>query len=274
MFNRYLRIYINSIRFIRQDVALESKIRTKAHIVDKAIHSIPFEIGRGLSNVKYLEYLLSIQETKNSDKVTIWANNILNIYHKKQNNPDMNVYRPTQYEKYPEVLELIKTRVSVRNFKFDKPEICDLNKAVEVALSAPSSCHRQPVKFYHIIKDDHICIATGCISGSTGFTNNNIPIISVVSADTRSYSLRDGETYVVDTALAVENFVLGLRMLGIGSTIMNWSHADNSQISELKGLCKVPDYEEIITTVAIGYPEKLPLKPSSVDSDSRSVVVE
>jgi nitroreductase len=271
---RYLRIYMHSLKFIRPEVAIDSKIRTKAHIVDKSIHSLPFQRGRGVSNAIFLKSLLSTQNLPDSVKVRNWAENILNLYEKKQEQPDLEVYENLHYENYPSILEVLKTRVSVRNFKRLKPELTDLNKAVEVALTAPSSCHRQPAFFYHIRKDEQIKAARSCIAGSTGFTYDNIPVITVVSADIRSYSPRDGETYIVDTALAVENYVLGLRLLGIGSTIMNWAHANNAQITKLKQLCRIPAHEEIITTVAIGYPEKLPLKPSSTSAESRSIAVE
>lgn len=273
-FKYNFKVYVNHINpdYESEDIML-SRIKTKAHILDKGLNMTPFQAGRSKSAYKIIKNLINDFDKKFSnfkkDPSYNWARNIVKTYEKKQLNPSISVNSQNKILKSNSLEKLIKERVSVRNFKH---KIIDKNtwiKIVECAMSAPSSCHRQPANYYIVSKKEIKDILLSCIAGSTGFANG-IPYLVIVSSDIRAYNINDRYTYLVDTSLSVNSFILGCKAYGVGSTIMNWSHATNRQNKTVKKVLGITNDEKIVTTIACGFPNVLPHKPKSMNPSRKA----
>lgn len=268
-FKYNFKVYLNHINpdYDSEDVLL-SRIKTKAHILDKGLNMTPFQTGRSKSAYKIVKNLINDYDKKFSnfekDPSYYWACNIVDVYEKKQINPRIIVNSQNKILKNTSLAKLIKERVSVRNFSHKTINKITWLKIVECAMSAPSSCHRQPANYYIVSKKDSKDILLSCIAGSTGFANG-IPYLVIVTSDIRAYNINDRYTYLVDTSLSVNSFILGCKAYGVGSTIMNWSHATNSQNKKVKKVLGITNKEKIVTTIACGYPNVLPHKPKSIN---------
>lgn len=273
-FKYNFKVYINHINpdYKSEDLLL-SRIKTKAHILDKGLNMTPFQIGRSKSAYINVKNLIKDYDKKFSnpkiDSSYSWACNIVKTYEKKQINPNINVSSQNKILKNPSLEKLIKERVSIRNFTHKIINKTDWLKIVECAMSAPSSCHRQPANYYIVSKKELKDILLSCIAGSTGFANG-IPYLVIVTSDIRAYNINDRHTYLVDTSLSVNSFILGCKAFGVGSTIMNWSHATNRQNKTVKKVLGITNNEKIVTTIACGYPNFLPHKPKSMNPSKKA----
>ncbi len=154
---------------------------------------------------------------------------------------------------YDEMYILSRKRRSVRWYEQRAVPREKIDKALDIALQAPSACNRQPYRF--IIFDDQTKIknAAKLPMGVKGF-EHNFPVLIILVGRLRAYShSRDRHAIYVDGSLAAMSFMFALETLGLSSCPINWPDIKSREISATKML-NLDEDERIIMFISAGYP--------------------
>ncbi len=147
-------------------------------------------------------------------------------------------------------------RRSIRIWKDEDVPQPLIDQLVEAAAWAPSACNQQPVRFVTVRDRETIRIipGDGCFEMA--------PVIIVVCLDRRSYTyLSTIPAYnpVLDAGAAIQNMLLMAYGLGLGTTWGTFgSTRENDAVRVRLGL---PEFIEMLTYVAIGWPADFPPPP-------------
>lgn len=165
------------------------------------------------------------------------------------------------------MLNLLKTRRSIRKYTYEMPQNEDIERIVEAGLYAPTGKGRQAVKFV-VIKNkelrDRISKLNAQVMGAKTDPFYGAPVVIVVFAD------KDVPTYMNDGSLAIGNMLNEAHCLGLGSC---WIHRAKEvfEMEEGKELLKSWGLEgyEGIGNVIVGFadgniPEAAPRKENRV----------
>lgn len=151
-----------------------------------------------------------------------------------------------------DVLEAIKGRRSVRNYKYKEIEHDTLIKLLEAAQWAPSGGNRQPWRF--IVVTDRQKIKMLKMS-SPGFYGEEAALVLVICLDKESILNYDYDV-ALDLGMAAQNIMLTAYALGLGSC------AIASFISRaVNRLLNIHDTLEVKLLISIGYPVHTPKIP-------------
>lgn len=143
-----------------------------------------------------------------------------------------------------EIIEVIKIRRSIREYK-DKPIPKDtLEKLVEAARFAPTARNVQPWEFI-VITQPQTLKKIADLAENGRFVASAKACIAVFCSDTKYY-LEDG-------CAATENILLAATALGLGSC---WVAGDKKPYcSQINTLLNVPQTFKLVSLIALGYPE-------------------
>lgn len=143
-----------------------------------------------------------------------------------------------------EIIEAIKTRRSIREYK-DKSILKKvLQNLVDVARFAPTARNVQPWEFIVVTKADTLK-QLGDIIETARFIAKGKACIAVFCSDTKYY-LEDG-------CAATQNILLAATALGIGSC---WVAGDKKPYcSQVSRLLNAPALFKLVSLIALGYPE-------------------
>jgi len=148
------------------------------------------------------------------------------------------------------IIDTIKKRYSVRDFK-DKPvEDEKLRHILEAAQWAPSACNNQPCVCI-IIRDNARKQQLRPAYNREWFIN--APVILAVCVDTLSAWRRvDGVRYgFVDAAIIMDHIILAATELGLGTC---W--IASFKVQEAKKALSLPDHIEPVVFCPLGYPKQ------------------
>jgi nitroreductase len=142
------------------------------------------------------------------------------------------------------VLEIIKTRRSIREYK-DKPIPKEaLEKMVDAARFAATARNVQPWEFI-IITEETTLRRLGALAENGRFLAQSKACIAIFCAETKYY-LEDG-------CAATCNILLAATALGIGSC---WVAGDKKPYcAEVARLLNVPGAFKLVSLIALGYPK-------------------
>jgi nitroreductase len=152
-----------------------------------------------------------------------------------------------------EVLNNIKTRRSVRNFKEEQLTGEQLDHIITAGLYAPSSCNNQYWQFTVVQGVEKLELLQSAISKAIGVTNYhrfyNAPTLIIVSTP------REYELGAFDSSVALENIFLEAHELGIGSVWINQliGNSDHPEVRKVLQLLKVPDNHVAWGSAALGF---------------------
>jgi nitroreductase len=156
------------------------------------------------------------------------------------------------------VLELIRERHSVRSYLAQPVEEEKLAAIIEAARLAPSASNSQPWHFYVVKNKEKIAALAGKMPlGSRLVANSFIAGAPVVIAATAgpidllhrvASFIVNRKWYYVDIGIALEHMALTAWELGIGSCWIGWFDQ-----AKVKKLLAVPEREEVIALLTLGY---------------------
>ena len=154
------------------------------------------------------------------------------------------------------VLDVIKSRRSVRSF-FDKPVSDeDVKKILDAARLAPSGGNLQRWSFVYVKNPQVLRMIKNCSPGFYGSASAAIVIGMNVDGDaysTTSYSF----VRTMDVGFAAENILLAAHALGLGGcAIASFNEACIGKV------LNAPSNWKPMLVVSIGYPDKVPSMPS------------
>lgn len=154
----------------------------------------------------------------------------------------------------PELLtHLFESRHSIRNFSAERPvDVELLRQATGLALSTPSVCNRQAWRVHYFHGDD-VPSVLKYQNGNSGFTKS-VPCVAVVTVDSRLFAGPEERNQVwIEGGLFSMSLVLALHGLGLGTCMLNMS-VRNHKADSLRAAFSIPEHENVIMMIAIGYP--------------------
>ncbi len=159
------------------------------------------------------------------------------------------------------ILDIIKTRRSVREFKDQEIPESAIDVLIEALRWAPSAGNLQSRKFYFVFNEAvrNKLAQAGLRRDFVSFIAR-APLVVVACADLRiasRYGERGTDLYCIqDTAASVQNLLLAAHDLGLGTC---WVGAFKEKT--VKEILDMPDYLRPVVLVPVGYPAKTPNPP-------------
>ncbi|ACX52178.1 nitroreductase [Ammonifex degensii KC4] len=159
------------------------------------------------------------------------------------------------------VLEVIKKRCSVRQYKEDPVPRELIEQILEAARWAPSAGNLQPW-FFYVITDAGRRRCLAAAAWGQKFVGE-APVLIVVCAEpqrsAQHYGERGRSLYCIqDTAAAIQNLLLAATAYGLGTC---WVGAfDENQVRHCLG---IPPERRPVAIVTLGYPQSWPEKRTS-----------
>jgi nitroreductase len=151
-----------------------------------------------------------------------------------------------------DVMEAIKSRRSIRNYK-DKPVEDEKLKAIlESARLSPSASNRQERKFV-VIKDKAMREKLVDAAHGQRFVGQAPVVIVACATETARIMPCEEPSYPIDMAIAVDHITLEAVEQGLGTC---WIGAFKQD--DVKKLLGIPDNAKVIALLPLGYPDETP----------------
>lgn len=164
-----------------------------------------------------------------------------------------------------ELLDVIKSRRSIRKYKDEKPPIELINKCIEVALYAPSARNSQPWSFI-VVKNKEVIQKLSKAQPYTKFLED-APYVVVALADEKK-----SNHWLEDLGCAIMLLLLEAHSLGLGACWGAIYHPENRQRENyVRELLNIPEKLRIIACIGIGYPDEAP-SPKKVKSLDEAII--
>lgn len=263
--------------------ALEAKILRQTHVIEKGMSlSHPREKFGVQKALELLDFIDEFVECGYKIEDSIPVLNALGVlkaylsYHEEHGFKPEDVLK--KFEKYSKYLlekekygivevnkaelekeaqgafpEFFMSRHSVRQFSERPIDVLDIEKAVKLAMKAPSACNRQSCKAY-FYKDKEVNKSLGeLIAGNTGFDGEVQNYMVVTSDMSAFYDPFERNQVYVDGGIFTMALVEALHYYGIASCILQNGEYKERNL-KFKKICKnIPENEKIILFIAIGY---------------------
>lgn len=168
-------------------------------------------------------------------------------------------------------LNFSKSRRSVRSFTGEKISFETINKAIEIAKTAPSVCNRQPTRVYYVENKEKIDKILSIQGGLTGYTDNIKQLLVLVSDRNYFYSIGERNQLYVDGGIFLMNLLYALHYYHIGACPAHWGHNSNRD-KKIKKEINLSDSEKVICLIPIGIPRESFLTTLSLRRDNDEIL--
>ncbi|MBD3189072.1 MAG: hypothetical protein GF308_00425 [Candidatus Heimdallarchaeota archaeon] len=160
-----------------------------------------------------------------------------------------------------DILEVLKSRRSIRKYKATPVEEAKLNKCLEAARWAPSASNKQPWEFL-IVTDETTRKKLASFHPYGKFVAES-PVVFIPLTNPEIHS----KYHMSDTALATLQYMIEAHNLGLGTC---WAGAIGTEFEQkIKKLLKIPEHLNVLALVATGYPDE---KPNSKRQPLKNIV--
>lgn len=152
-----------------------------------------------------------------------------------------------------DILELIKTRRTIRKYKNQKVEREKIERIIDAARWAPSAANLQPIEFI-IIDKNEIREKIADITGHKRYKFAPVVILVTINFErykkiTKYYDIRS-QLGIIDASLAIQNLMIMAHAEGLGTA---WGDIFNK--GDIKSLLKLPEKIEPFILIPLGIPE-------------------
>ncbi len=148
-----------------------------------------------------------------------------------------------------DILEVIKTRRSIREYKPDPISEEEINKILEAGRWAPSASNSQPWRFIVLRNEETKKKLADTLTWGRFLSQAPLGIAVVINPRASNHPVEDG-------AAATQNMLLEAHSLGLGAC---WIGAYGSVNEEsAKDILNVPDDERLLSVIVIGRPAESP----------------
>jgi nitroreductase len=144
-----------------------------------------------------------------------------------------------------DILELIKTRRSIRKYTPDPISEEEINKILEAGRWAPSADNSQPWSFIVLRSQEVREKLAGTLTWGRFLSQAPLGIVVVVNPSASNHPVEDG-------AAATQNMLLEAHSLGLGACWIG-VYGEAYEASAKKVLA-IPENERLISVIAIGHP--------------------
>ncbi|VXB50472.1 Nitroreductase [Flavobacterium sp. 9AF] len=148
------------------------------------------------------------------------------------------------------------SRKSVRNFTgaFVEKEL--IQKAVTLALTAPSVCNRQGVKVYYVEEKNKINQLLEIQAGFTGFSKNVNQLLFLTVDRNYFYTIGERNQMYIDGGIFLMNLLYALHYYKIGNCPANWGKM-TFEDRKANQILRLPESEKIICFIPIGVAQEI-----------------
>ncbi|WP_119697087.1 polysaccharide pyruvyl transferase family protein [Microbacterium halotolerans] len=170
---------------------------------------------------------------------------------------DMETWTPSDRE----FEDVVFSRRSVREFTADPVANEDIERAVQIALQAPSVCNRQPVRVHQF--DDKSKLGP-VLELQGGFRGYELPPkLLLVTSDHAAFvaAVERNQAYI-DGGLFMMLLLLGLEHTGLGAVSLNTAMGQEREAA-IREILGIPDSEVFISFIAVGHFDRSVLVPRS-----------
>lgn len=148
-----------------------------------------------------------------------------------------------------ELMDVIRTRRSIRKYKTDPVDDATLTEVLEAARLAPSWANTQPCRFV-VVTD----AATRAVLAGERAWMLDAPVIVAVCCDTVNCGHKEGLQYfMLDAGIALEHFVLAATARGLGTCWIGWF--DEAAVNEA---LRCPADVRCVALTPVGVPDESP----------------
>ncbi len=158
------------------------------------------------------------------------------------------------------VIEVIKNRRSVRNYKSNEIPEEYINEIIKAGQFAPSACNNRAVEFI-VIKDQKIKNNIFKIVGQRFI--KEAPVLIIPATDTTKTNFP-----IEDLSVASENMLLQATALGLGTV---WKAVSGIWEEKIKELLGVPQEYKIINVIPLGRPKEKIFPHSEADFNPHKI---
>lgn len=152
------------------------------------------------------------------------------------------------------MLDLLKTRRSIRRFQDKDVEKEKLDIIIKAALLSPSSRTRRPWEFIVVTDKDILKKLSQCREHSSQLIAG-APLAIVIAADPKTC-----DVWIEDSSIASIIIQLTAHSLGLGSCwvqVRERLHSNNKKAEDyIKEVLGIPDNYVVESMVAMGYPDE------------------
>jgi len=144
-----------------------------------------------------------------------------------------------------DILEIIKTRRSIRHYKKEKIKETEILKIIEAGRWAPSASNNQPWRFI-VVQNEEIIkkIGDACKILTINSFIENSPLIIII------YTEKKHRWVDLDCGMCAQNMMLEAHSLGIGSCFIGAFRE-----KKIKEITNLPEDFNIIGLITFGYKE-------------------
>lgn len=151
------------------------------------------------------------------------------------------------------VSKCIMTRHSIRDFKDEPVDEKLLEKAICLAMYAPSACNRQSTRVYIL---DHTKFDT--IEGWTGGVKtflHKVDKILIITGKMSAYEKDEYWQYAVSSSIFAGYLSLTLHAVGLGGCLLQRSLVNEQHWEKVAKTHKIPEDEQVVCAMAVGVPK-------------------
>jgi nitroreductase len=156
-----------------------------------------------------------------------------------------------QMTEIPDVLTVIHSRKSVRQYTDQKVERNKLETLVRAGMAAPTAVNRQPWAFIVIDSREILDRLADELGGNRIL--KAAPSAIVVCGDLNKALQSVPDYWVQDCSAATQNILLAAEGIGLGAVWMGVFPREE-RISAVSKVCNLPEYLIPLNVIAIGYP--------------------
>jgi nitroreductase len=149
------------------------------------------------------------------------------------------------------MLNMIKTRRSVRKFKPDHIPAELIEKILEAGRWAPSGLNNQAWRFA-VVTDKAVILK---ISGLTQYAKIVLAAQTLIPVFLDTAKSYHREKDIQSIGACLQNMLLEIHSLGLGAVWLGEIIKSNEQIKNILGL---PEELELMAVIALGYPDETP----------------
>lgn len=151
------------------------------------------------------------------------------------------------------IQRLSVSRRSVRWFTQDAVPRLVVDRAIAVAIEAPTACNRSPYRFEIFDERADVERIADLAMGTRGYGHQIAGLVVVVGRLDAFFDERDRHLIYIDSSLASMSLIYGLESQGIGSCIINWPDIPEREL-KIKRVLGLSESERVVMLIAYGYP--------------------
>lgn len=153
---------------------------------------------------------------------------------------------------FAQLEEFFQSRHSIRSFDHAREVPREtIEAAVRLAQRSPSVCNRQASRV-HVFYGNSAQRVLSLQTGSKAFAAE-VPAVVVVTVDRQHFAgTAERNQPWVDGGLFAMSLVWAFHGIGVATCMLNWSR-NNGDSNRLRNTANIPDAEDIVTLIAVGY---------------------